>query len=360
MVEELECRDVPTATAADTYLATLYQGFLGRPLDAPGLAYWTAQSQAGATREQVAAGILSSNEFHSREVQILYQVFLGRPVDPAGLAYWGNILQAGGDYTLVKAGVVGSDEFYAHAGGTNFNFLNRVYEIGLARPLDEPGRAYWGMQLADGVPLASVAAEILVSPEAEQVKVAGVYQEILGRGLDRAGASYWVNALLAGRSDESVLAGVAGSAEFFNQLGAFLARSNAADANTAAALFLSGGHRFDTAAVGAEELDRHIITDRGAVIPPPPVEVTQVSIPTTLVTPVFAPLFVGGGLDYFGDPGYVYDPGSGAVYDPGYNGVFVDPGYDPGFAPADCGCGDFGGAFGGGDFGGGFGDEAGF
>jgi hypothetical protein len=389
-VEELEARQVPTAQTANTFIATLYQGFLSRTVDDAGLAYWGNQFAMTGSTEAVARGILQSTEFQGRELEVLYQNFLGRPLSQEGLNYWGNILQSGASYAQVKSGVLGSDEFFAHRGGTNFDFLNAVYETQLGRPLDESGREYWGTQLAEGASRPTVTLEILESPDAEVVKVAGAYEEILGHGLTPAGASYWAGGLLSGQPDSWMYAGVAGSDEFIRQLNVAGA-PQLADPNAGADLFLTQGHRFEEALPGAEVLDRNL--GHGAVVivaPPAPVVVTPVDgsptpanpAPTTAVpgddgsasggdsAPVGDSSNPDGGdcgaptddsgdnppadtgdnppadtgdtppADPGTDPGT--DPGSDPTMDPGYTAPAdpgTDPGSDPGSAPtADSGC----------------------
>jgi len=85
-LEALEDRTTSSVAANDLFVSSLYQGLLGRPADAGGLAYWTARLDTGATRTQVAQGIAGSDEALSRDVQLFYQALLGRPAEAAGLS----------------------------------------------------------------------------------------------------------------------------------------------------------------------------------------------------------------------------------------------------------------------------------
>ncbi len=343
-LEALETREVPAAAALDTYVATLYQGFLGRTSDPGGLRSWVASLDAGASRPQVAANLLTSPEAHARWVQIAYQVFLNRPPDQAALNWWGTILEQGGIYEQVKAGVLGSAEYYSLVGGTNFSFLNAVYAQALNRPLDEAGRVFWGTALAQGVSREQVAFQLLVSAEAQQVKVASTYLTILGRPLDPVGSTFWVNALVNGARNEDLFGGVVGSDEFFVQLTTSLTRTGLGDPNAAANQFLTDADRFDITRPGAELLNRNIGTDPTAAIRSPggakPSSVLQV----VRTVPILAPFFITPFVFYpppvfavfspFYSPGFgpLFAPGFGFIYNP-WLGPFYDPLLDPFFSP---------------------------
>ena len=50
--------------------------------------YWEGLLQGGASREQVAAGVLASPEALGLGLARDYAAFLRRPLDPAGWQYW--------------------------------------------------------------------------------------------------------------------------------------------------------------------------------------------------------------------------------------------------------------------------------
>jgi hypothetical protein len=267
-LEELETRQVPTVFANQTYVATLYQGLLGRPVDGSGLAYWSAALNTGTSRAQVAQDILSSDEFLGREVQLFYKTLLGRDADDAGLASWVGQLQSGASAEQVKAGIIGSDEFLAHAGGTAQGFLNALYHDELGRSVDSAGASFWGTTLAGGAARSDVAFQVMGSLEGEQVKVSSLYQEVLGRQPDAAGGSYWVTALRNGASDETAIAGVVGSDEFFLQMSAAIA-SNPTDPNSVATQFITGANKFGETLPGLEQINRNIATLQIVFVAPP-------------------------------------------------------------------------------------------
>lgn len=83
-------------------VARLYYSTLGRAPDTAGLIYWTGQN-AGAQLQQVAEGLVSSQEFQSQYgalsnqafVDRLYLNVLGRPADAAGEAFWTGQINSG-------------------------------------------------------------------------------------------------------------------------------------------------------------------------------------------------------------------------------------------------------------------------
>jgi predicted outer membrane repeat protein len=102
---------------ADDYVTRLYNLILSRAPDSGGLATYTSQLSSGTSREQVAAELLGSNEYHQDQVEVFYALFLGRSADPGGLATYTGQLNAGTSYAQVEAELVGSNEFYNDATG---------------------------------------------------------------------------------------------------------------------------------------------------------------------------------------------------------------------------------------------------
>jgi hypothetical protein len=281
--EELEARQVPAVLINDAYIASLYQGFLGRPAAVSDLVFWDNRISAGETRTQIAAEVVASPEFQGRELQLLFPTFLGRPLDQIGRDAWAPVLRNGGGLDQVKAGILGSQEYFVRNGNTLVSFLNAVYESQLGRPLDLVGQVFWVTRLGNGESRQQVAADILASDEASLVKTEGIYQEILGRPLDSAGAAFWVDVLHSGQPVENVFSDVAGSDEFFNLLTTSNNLTTLPDVNQVANEFLTAGGRFNAQVVGEEVLDRILPTDR--TITTLPNSVVPTAISTTTTTP---------------------------------------------------------------------------
>jgi hypothetical protein len=179
-----------------------------------GLESWLGTLIDGASRDQIVQQIESSREYRADQVQALYSQYLHRSADSLGLAADVAFLQSGGTVEQLAAGITVSPEFFQNSGGTNSGFLAALYQDALGRPIDSTGAAGWGALLSQGVSRSQVASDILRSTEYDQRLVAGFYNSYLNRAAD-AGSMAWVNALLHGTRDESVVAAIMASAEFF-------------------------------------------------------------------------------------------------------------------------------------------------
>jgi hypothetical protein len=97
------------------FLQAVFQDFLNRS-PGPDLSTFLALLGGGATREQVTNLILASSEYHQDLLNGYYERFLGRPVDALGLA---ALLPGMNNDTLTDENVIaiilGSPEYYRHA-----------------------------------------------------------------------------------------------------------------------------------------------------------------------------------------------------------------------------------------------------
>jgi hypothetical protein len=259
-LEALEDRLTPAVAANQVFVASLYQGLLGRAAEPAGLAFWTSQLSSGASRQDVANGIEASPEFAGREVQLFFTTFLGRSADQAAVNFFGSALLSGTPVEQVKAEILGSDEFFARVGGSMNNFLNQVFEHALGRGLDAFGQAFFAGTPADTAGRVNAALEILTSPEANGVRVIDSFRNLLGRNPDPAGLSFWVNQIGSGASNEALVAGIAGSTEFLTDIETDVGALTATDANTAARLFIIDHGLFSGPLPGEEQLAGNIQT----------------------------------------------------------------------------------------------------
>ncbi len=247
-LERLEDRTVPTASATDTYVGALYQGLLNRAVDPQGLSYWGGLLNTGATREQVAAGILQSGEGHDAQTAGLYGLLLGHASSAADLQFWRNVQAAGTTPAEVEANILAAPEFAGHVGNGNWGFLNGVYQAALGHALDEGGRAFWGTALAGGQSPLDVARGILASAEAQTVQIRNDYRQFLGQNLDGAGQSYWLDRFQGGVSGVDIAAGILGSQTFFGAVQDYVKSLTTDLANatpgTIAQLFIQDTSRF--------------------------------------------------------------------------------------------------------------------
>jgi hypothetical protein len=168
----------------------------------------------------VAGSIAGSHEYHRDEAQAQYQNLLQRPADDGGLAGLTALLDQGGNLEQVQAQLAGSDEYFQkRGGGTVDGFIDALYHDALQRGADPGGKASIEGQLAGGASRTQVADLLFGSDEARGLRVAGLYQQLLHRPGDAAAISGWVSALDHGLSDAGLIAGFAGSREYFDGKG---------------------------------------------------------------------------------------------------------------------------------------------
>jgi hypothetical protein len=189
---------------------------LGRAPDANGLVYWTDLLDNGTPIGSVAEAIAHSGEYYANFViKPDYLNLLGRAADAAGVSYWTSKMEAGLTDQQLEANLVSSDEFFQTAGGTNAGWIDAVYKLLLGRPADADGKSYWLQQLSGGATLLSVAQEIANSQENDTQLIKNDYFHYLGRAADEAGLEYWLGQFAAGETNEDVIAGFTGSAEYY-------------------------------------------------------------------------------------------------------------------------------------------------
>jgi hypothetical protein len=229
--DQLESRLTPSGlvTATQNFVAQAYLDVLQRPVDPPGLAFWSGNLNEGATPSAVVVGIEQSTEFRTVQVQSLYHRFLKRDADRdglnTGLAFLQGpaadqnldtpLLRAGGGRSLqLAASLLASPEYFQKNGGTNDGFLDGAYADVLGRAVDAAGRAGFDQLLAAGASRLDVATLILSSRESFQRQVEQHFETVLGRSADAAGLAT-LTALEGAAGDEAVIAAIVGSSESF-------------------------------------------------------------------------------------------------------------------------------------------------
>jgi uncharacterized membrane protein len=206
-------------TPNDLYVMAVYQDLLGRPVDAPALAYWSAQLGQGLSRSAFVNQIDRSAEYFANLVKPLYQTDLGRAADSAGLAWWVAQLQAGLSDAQLQADFLGSAEFYQKSGGTDPDWVNALYQAVLHRPADAQGDAYWAAQLAHGEQRTNVAYGFTFSPERANQQLADDYAQYLGRAIDPQALASGEAALAHGATNEDTLTMILASDEYYKLYG---------------------------------------------------------------------------------------------------------------------------------------------
>jgi len=197
------------------FLTAIYQDLLGRQPDSTGMTGWLSKLGQGATRTEVVLGIETSREYRLRLIDNLYTSILERHADGTGQAFFLQQLQSGATVEQIKSQIFGSVEYFQHSGGTYLGFLSSLYQHVLGRGVDAVGARAGSMALAAGATPAVVALEVLDSQEAANVVVTGMYEQFLERKPEPVALGQWKNLLKSGTTDETLLAGIAASDEFF-------------------------------------------------------------------------------------------------------------------------------------------------
>ncbi len=199
------------------YVWELYRDLLGRFPDFPGDNAWGAQLEQGVQRSAVVQGFVNSLEYRARVVEGLYQSLLGRQAEPYGLSNWLNFLGANHTVEQMEAGLLASAEYsQLHAATSDHAFLVATYHDVLGRAVDPSGLAFWSASLTFGVARADVAFAILSSDERVQSLVRRSYEQYMYRPADPAGLAFFVSQVKQGLTDQSLIAVLDASDEFFS------------------------------------------------------------------------------------------------------------------------------------------------
>lgn len=200
------------------YVIALFQNLLQRPVDGVALSFYSGRLDQGATLFQVANTIVSSQEFHTVEIQQLYQSLLGRQVDPAGLTNWLQVFASGGAIHQVETGLLGSTEYFQRNGGTSAGLVSALYRDILHRAPDPAGQAEAERILNQHVDRGVLAQAIQESPEGLQDEAMKLYTAYLSRPADAMGEQSLVGALRAGIHEETLIALLVASDEYFSRV----------------------------------------------------------------------------------------------------------------------------------------------
>jgi len=144
------------ATAAPTFVDSLYTELHQHPGDPNGIAYWNYQLAVDATTPaQVVEAFLAAPEVQLIQAPVLrlYFTTLARPADPAGFDYYTQALRSGGSLDSIAAGLIDSAEFEQQFGTglDDSTFIGILYQNALGYPPDPAGLEYWLSVLGGGV-----------------------------------------------------------------------------------------------------------------------------------------------------------------------------------------------------------------
>ena len=157
-------------------------------------------------RARIAGELLASAEYRAVAVHDLFEIYLRRPPDPQGHAALLSMWEAGATRERLAAVLITSDEYFSKvAAGRNESFVHAVYEDLLHRAADANALVYWTELLDGGVPRTSLVDRIMDSPEFHRARIDKLYRAYLGRNagdFDAGGTEEVLRAILS--SDEYV------------------------------------------------------------------------------------------------------------------------------------------------------------
>jgi uncharacterized delta-60 repeat protein len=199
------------------WIHSLYAKLLGRPADPAGFTAGLLGmvNSSTAQRQSVTSALVTSDEYRRNLVAGYYSTLLGRAAGASETDFWASSLQRGTSDEQVLNGIVSSDEYFTKAGGTNSQWLDRLYRdlLGRARGV---GEDFFLNALNNGsLSRAQAATGILSSTEYRQHLIQTFYSTYLGRPGAADELNFWTQLLQQGSSDEQVRAAILASAEYF-------------------------------------------------------------------------------------------------------------------------------------------------
>ena len=246
-------------SAADALITDYYQSILGRDPDAPGLAFWRNEAElvqtlggdVTETWRALAISFFESPEYRAANpgdveyLEDLYAAFFKRVPDAPGLAYWRGQLQAGVSREAVLLWFLFSAEFGNYMHGLFGDTQSRAeaqmvvdfYRGFLNRMPDESGFKFWvgRFRAAQCTSRQAVLDEVdamtrqfLASGEyAGRARTSGgqvtdYYNAFLRRGPELTGFFYWMGRVEGGNR-EQIRREFMGSAEFQARVDAVVA-----------------------------------------------------------------------------------------------------------------------------------------
>jgi hypothetical protein len=199
---------------ADGFLRALYRDLLGRDVDTSGLARFRQRLARGATRQQVVAAVLGSDEYRGNLVRDLYRQLLRREASPAEVAARLTAMRGGQHQAALTAAILGSREYYLRAVSvgpeepprdTAAPYVTALYRQILGRAPDQAGLASWVRVLNQGGTREQVVRAFWDSAEHRGLQVDQFYATFLRRAADARGRAVWVSRLRAGVSEADVV-----------------------------------------------------------------------------------------------------------------------------------------------------------
>lgn len=178
----------------------------------------TALTNGTTTRAAVVAGLMDSDEYRGHDVDRIFTKYLRRKADPGGLTYWKSSIQNGKALWRFRAQLFGSNEYFTKAGGTNAQYLDKVYFDVLGRLPDPSGRAYWTKKLDNGADRGSVALQFINANEFRRFLIDDQFLRFLDRKPTPTEQATWLATLVSSPTGEQdLIEALAIGNDYFNR-----------------------------------------------------------------------------------------------------------------------------------------------
>ncbi len=184
----------------EAFVDQAYRDFLNRGPDADGLAFWSSRLRSGLTPGSLIEQLLTSPEFDGTVAPVvrLYRSIFDRQPDLDGLQFWVERRQSGATLEQLAEAFIGASEFEEVTASLDTDeIIAEVYERSLGRTPDAQGLAFWRAEVASGRrSLAQFIVAVTESPESIQLRRSDIvttlaYLGLLQRTPEPGGLRFW-------------------------------------------------------------------------------------------------------------------------------------------------------------------------
>lgn len=213
MVERESSCAGPVDPGAPAFVRAAFADFLDRSPSEHELISEVGLLDSGATRAWLLGRLTTSEEWVSGIVSDLYLGTLGRPPDAAGLTWWTAEIRTGRrTVAQVAASFYAAPEYIAKGGDPELGWVRDLYAAILGRDVSLVDADFWIGEIRRRGH-THVARQIYGSLESRRARVAALYVRLLGRDPDSGGLGYWAERI-SRDGDLALARNIAASAEY--------------------------------------------------------------------------------------------------------------------------------------------------
>lgn len=210
--------------AATLWIQRLFTDLLGRSPSEGEIDTALSGLLRGATFFDVAADLLTSDEYYAVVVETQFVRLLGRQPTAAELQQWARFLKNRGRVQQIIAAIIGSEEYFRTQGGsTASGFLQAVYQDLLGRdtlPRDAAQVRDFTRLIQARIPRIRIPQLLENTRDFRVALVEQFYTRFLGRSPSSAELNAWVTALARGGAQRivgrDIIVALVSSDEYYN------------------------------------------------------------------------------------------------------------------------------------------------